>query len=215
MRTLFRPQLLLPVFLGSLLLSGCVYFSRSAARKLGSYGLDSFPTLDLAAVRVAVQHDSRVVVDLDRTGFLVFGGATGRAQKLLHQFHASVRTSGPAVGLGLPTAREGLTWTLLEMRPADLQLATQIQEFLRDGSSGADETARVKASLRRFFPSLEVPSDEHGEIQISFEQYLDFVESSALPRKRFPLSVWLLLDPADGFFKAVDGAVDLDQQYGK
>jgi hypothetical protein len=215
MRTRLRPQPFLPLLLGSLLLSGCVYFSRSAARKLGSYGLDSFPTLDLAAVRVAVQHDSRVVVDLDRTGFLVFGGATGRAQKLLHQFHASVRASGPTVGLGLPAAREGFTWTLLEMKPADLQLATQIQELLRDESGQADETARVKASLGRFFPGLEVPSDEHGEIQFSFEQCLDFVDSSVVPRKRFPLSVWLLLDPADGFFNAVDRAVDLDQQYAK
>jgi hypothetical protein len=213
-------QVSLGLALALLLLAttGCEIMTTSGLRKLGSYELESFPAaLDPAVFRFAVEHDARVRVDPSRTFLEILVGPAGK-ERLLHRFEPTILASGSSGVSGLPKAGQGRTWSLLELSASDLQLAREVQQLLRSlariQGAGAKDGVAVETfekALKSWFPDLEfVTKETDYNFWVLFD--IDFTSSPAVSRKRFPLSVWLLLDHEDGFFQIVNSKINLDHK---
>ena len=198
---------------GFALVGGCVYFSRSGLVKMRAYDFEALPHLDIGAIRIAVEHDTRSAVDLQRTGIVVVGGRDAHSRNTLYRFRTVVVAEGQAPLEGLLRAATGRKWTILGINGDDLPLAREIQKSIRARDPANFDIDIPDAEVSRWFPTLERSAQGHNGLHFSFETHLDFLAPSVVSRATFPLAVWLLMNPRDGFFKVIQGSIELDQQY--
>ncbi len=188
----------------ALLTTGCESATRSGLKKLSEYSYHRFATLDPAAMRVAVQRDARVQVALDRT-LMVLYFARGEKTWELARFSPAFRTESADKVPGLPPATQGRSWTLLGVAPVDLARLADLQVLLRLVSSPFYNSAAVGKQLQKMGYD-GIPWEGKGKKWINIQFAINFTFAPEGSSATLPVSVWLLLDPKDGYFQFIENA---------
>ncbi len=205
MRSLRRISAGAGLCLLALFSAGCEHISRSAMRKLSEYSYHRFATLDPAALRVAVERDARIQVWLEGTAVTMYG-ARGEKTFELARLSPSFRAESVEAVPGLPRATQGRAWTLLEIGPAQISRATEIQELIRLLSSPFYSPSKVGKQLQKMGTNDGIRWEAEGEKQFSVSFSLSFTQFPDEARDPLPCSVWVLIDPKDGYFQLIDNA---------
>ncbi|MGH7858813.1 MAG: hypothetical protein ACREQY_15915, partial [Candidatus Binatia bacterium] len=143
---------LMLVVLAAFLELACEKMTRAGLRKFESYS-PRLANLDVAQLRVAFQHDTRVQLDPKLTYSTIVGGAQGNLQEL-HRFLPLVRNAGAATLAGLPPAAKGLTWTVVSLLPEDTKLAGATLKYLLLAPKKEELSESQKRAYRQEFVTL-------------------------------------------------------------
>lgn len=152
--------------------------------KLSTMGKDLLQ-IDPQFLRVAVQHDARLRVDVETTVFqYVIADRSGAETK--KAFHVDLLATGNRVDSTLPMAKSGLTWALLSLTPEGVDAMRHLQSRL---NTQREDLAEIKVSVKTHFKDME---------KATFRE--------------FPLDIWVLFEPDGRYIELLRGPVPIDTE---
>lgn len=174
----------------ALLVSACSMVPMRTLLKLSTMGQDLL-TLDPRTLRVAVQHEAGLEIEEGSThiAYVVTersGGVTKR------DFGVEVLGTGSRVDRTLPVAEADQTWSLLAVTPEGVDAMRELQEQL---ANRRDELAEIQLSVTTRFESPD-----------------DGTSSDRPAREKFPLEIWVLLEPDGKFIQLLRGSFEMESE---
>jgi hypothetical protein len=184
--------------------------------------------------RLAVEHDGRAQVDLQNSGLVLsLANDRGGTTELLRVSAVAV-SSRAASTPGLPPARKSLEWTVLAVRSEDLgpfsrllRAQLELMSIMKSLASGETATwdsmskedrasylEQSKGVLEKVFPGKPDAIEKILDSGLSFDVHICFSTPPQVDKTSFALSIWTLVDPAEGFREAAGGYADLEKRKG-
>ena len=147
------------------------------------------------------------------------GGFEKEPFRELYRFKPLLRSEGKTPPPGAATAPDGMTWTLIGFSDSDAEVFSSWERKLaKDGKDhrkfeekSRDEIDSGRRAIMAMFPAAGDLIGNPKPWGFGWVVRFDFTESPDVNRKKFPIEVWLLLDPKDGYFQLVKGPIDLDK----
>lgn len=162
-------------------------------------------------MRLAVELDPRGSLDLAKTGIFLLQTSPVRQQETFFRIQVSPAPEKDSSLAGLPASRPPRVRKLFVVAKKTLDASREIRSDFASQGANALKAPR-RADFLRWFPDLKLPPPP-GKFDYDENFILDVNLAPGESRARFPLRVWILLDPKDGYFRLIDRVVDLDQQY--